>query len=120
VVCTLDTCQAGACAHTALDTDGDGVPDCTDVCPTVPDPLQSDFDGDGLGDACEIGAWLFDADRSGRVDGLDLARVGRAMGTVCGDPGYDAAVDFDRDCTIGPSDLALLEAGFGQEAALSP
>jgi hypothetical protein len=34
------------------DTDGDGVPDATDVCPTVADPDQRDSNGDGKGDAC--------------------------------------------------------------------
>lgn len=37
------------------DSDGDGVPDATDVCPTVPDPAQVDTDGDGSGDACVRG-----------------------------------------------------------------
>ncbi|MDQ3454874.1 MAG: Ig-like domain-containing protein [Actinomycetota bacterium] len=35
-----------------IDRDGDGVPDASDVCPTVPDPGQIDSDGDGSGDAC--------------------------------------------------------------------
>ena len=35
------------------DVDGDGVGDLCDVCPTVPDPLQSDADMDGEGDLCE-------------------------------------------------------------------
>jgi hypothetical protein len=49
------------------DTDGDGVPDCTDNCPQVPNPIeaswidvngvthynsQPDYNLDGLGDAC--------------------------------------------------------------------
>ncbi len=38
------------CAH---DTDADTVADHEDVCPLVPDPDQSDFDGDGRGDACD-------------------------------------------------------------------
>ena len=36
-----------------VDTDGDGVPDATDNCPTVSNPDQADFDSDGLGDACD-------------------------------------------------------------------
>jgi len=36
-----------------IDTDGDGVPEQFDLCPTVPDPDQRDLDGDGLGNACD-------------------------------------------------------------------
>ncbi len=35
------------------DTDGDGVPDAIDNCPTVPNPDQKDSNLDGIGDACE-------------------------------------------------------------------
>ena len=37
-----------------MDTDGDGIDDRVDNCPTVPNPDQQDTDGDGVGDACEI------------------------------------------------------------------
>ncbi len=37
---------------TSVDTDGDGVPDELDNCPTVPNPDQKDSDFDGIGDAC--------------------------------------------------------------------
>ncbi len=36
-----------------LDTDGDGIPDGEDNCPSVPNNSQADADGDGFGDACE-------------------------------------------------------------------
>jgi putative Ig domain-containing protein/von Hippel-Lindau disease tumor suppressor protein/thrombospondin type 3 repeat protein len=38
---------------TIVDTDGDGVPDAVDNCPTVPNPDQSDLDGNGIGDVCD-------------------------------------------------------------------
>jgi uncharacterized repeat protein (TIGR03803 family) len=34
------------------DTDGDGIPDATDNCPTVSNPDQADSNHDGVGDAC--------------------------------------------------------------------
>lgn len=49
------------------DSDGDGVRDDLDVCPTVADD-QRDSDEDGRGDACPLG-------RSVRVDGVDPAVV---------------------------------------------
>ena len=36
-----------------IDADKDGVPDSEDNCPTVPNPDQTDTDGDGAGDACD-------------------------------------------------------------------
>lgn len=38
----------------AADTDGDGVIDACDNCPSHPNPAQEDADGDGTGDACDI------------------------------------------------------------------
>jgi thrombospondin type 3 repeat protein len=35
------------------DTDGDGVVDTTDNCPTIPNPRQADEDRNGVGDLCE-------------------------------------------------------------------
>jgi hypothetical protein len=56
-------------AQAGQDTDGDGVDDDVDNCPTVPNPGQEDGDGDGVGDACEPPGP--DADGDGVVDGSD-------------------------------------------------
>ena len=40
-----------------IDSDGDGVPDCVDNCPTVANPDQADSDGKGKGNVCE---YVFD------------------------------------------------------------
>jgi Thrombospondin type 3 repeat len=36
-----------------LDSDGDGIPDARDNCPTIANANQADTDGDGIGDACD-------------------------------------------------------------------
>jgi hypothetical protein len=38
---------------TAVDTDGDGMPDACDNCPSTPNPDQADTDDDHLGAACD-------------------------------------------------------------------
>lgn len=45
-VLTVDECPGP-------DTDGDGVPDVCDNCPSVANPSQVDSDHDGIGDACD-------------------------------------------------------------------
>lgn len=36
-----------------VDSDGDGFPDSTDNCPDTFNPIQTDLDGDGVGDDCD-------------------------------------------------------------------
>jgi hypothetical protein len=45
--------SGGKCTSSETDTDGDGIPDSRDNCPTSPNPDQADSDGDGIGDACD-------------------------------------------------------------------
>jgi hypothetical protein len=91
------------------DGDGDGINNCI----RQPNASQDDFDNDGIGDTCETNTVLADIDGSGIVDGLDLARYGRAAGNQCGDTRYDPAIDLNRDCAIDDDDLAILDANFG-------
>jgi Tol biopolymer transport system component len=44
-----DVADVGA----GLDSDGDGVPDTRDNCPTTVNPTQADVDRDAIGDACD-------------------------------------------------------------------
>jgi hypothetical protein len=84
--------------HAAGASDGDGIPDRDDVCPTVDDPDQGDLDGDGRGDACDSdqdGDGLDDAvDRCPRVpDPLQRDGDLDGAGDAC-----DPAVDVDLGC----------------------
>ena len=58
------------------DSDGDGVTDDLDNCPSVPNPSQQDSDGDGIGDGCDNcvntpNPAQLDGDGDGIGDGCD-------------------------------------------------
>ena len=108
-----DACET-TCA--GPDPDNDEVCDPDDNCPTVANPGQADLDRDGYGDACETGALRADVDLSGRVDGFDLARLGRAFGSTSGQSRYDPAADLDRDGQVDGADLSLLANQFGKKS----
>ena len=52
---TEDSCNpaTGACEHTLIDTDGDGVGNSVDNCPSQSNPDQSNSDGDMPGNVCD-------------------------------------------------------------------
>ncbi len=55
-----------------VDTDGDGVPDDQpDNCPDTSNRSQADFDGDGIGNACDPDAEGVDSDGDGIDDAID-------------------------------------------------
>jgi hypothetical protein len=90
-VCTLDSCNSltGECRHFHLteDRDGDGVRDCEDNCPTVPNPDQLDADLDGYGDACDNCPTVLNPDQLDTDgDGTgDVCECGTAVHSVQGD-----------------------------------
>ena len=60
------------------DWDGDRVGDACDVCPSIADRPQRDRDGDGVGDRCGLKA--VDLDKNGVVDAADDALAEAAVG----------------------------------------
>jgi hypothetical protein len=55
----------------SVDTDGDGILDAEDNCPTIPNPDQADNESDGIGDVCDD-----DDDNDGVPDATDLFPLG--------------------------------------------
>lgn len=94
-------------ATAALDSDGDGVPDAIDVCPSTADPLQADADGDGRGDACVRGDSGAEVDGASVTLGLgapcanaDACSSGFCVDGVCCEA---ACADLCRACNLAPS-----------------
>lgn len=93
---------AAGCAPTGIDNDGDGVDDGYDNCPGVPNPSQTDADGDGIGAACDANDNDFDND--GVIDSEDncptVANPDQNP-AVCVDSDGDGIVDIIDNCPNG-------------------
>ncbi len=120
----------------STDSDGDGVPEATDNCPSVANADQADTDGDGLGDACDPCPTNPDCDNDslglGDVFGLffrDGVEVflGTLPTVACAatstpndeDPGATGA-DFDDSQDVDGSDVFLFAQRFGAEPGVPP
>ncbi len=79
------------------DRDGDLVSDRLDRCPTIADPAQGDFDGDGRGDACDD-----DDDNDGYRDGDDPDAHDGAVTPPDGD--HDFTGDAHDNCPAARND----------------
>ncbi len=99
------------------DLDGDGFTprqgDCDDGDPTTfPGALERcdgrDHDCNGVASDAVCAAYEFTGD--GRVDGAELAWIGRAFGSCSADPGAQwwGPADYSRDGCVDGDDLALL------------
>ncbi len=73
MIYTLTTFRANLMSYDATDTDGDGIPDVADICPTIANADQDDADLDGFGDQCDAcpDSWLNDVDGDGICATID-------------------------------------------------
>ena len=107
-------------AEIAVDTDGDGVGDPTDNCPTLWNQTQADADGDGVGDVCDDcpgtpggaqvgpdGCMKGDFDHDGDVDAGDFSIFLGAFGRSAGGAGFRADCDFDADGMVTLADYQV-------------
>lgn len=93
----------------SADTDGDGIADNVDNCKKTTNPSQLDSDGDGYGNQCDA-----DFNNDGYVNSLDLGMLRNAMGSVVGQPAFNAGVDMNGDGRINALDLGLFRTRFGK------
>nr|WP_276571910.1 DUF4114 domain-containing protein [Desulfonema magnum] len=75
-----------------VDTDGDGVADDADNCPSVANPDQTNSDDDGMGDACDT-----DDDNDGTPDETDAFPLDPAEQSDADEDGVGNNADTDDD-----------------------
>ncbi|HEY4175221.1 MAG TPA: thrombospondin type 3 repeat-containing protein [Kofleriaceae bacterium] len=83
------------------DTDGDGVYDEVDVCPTIADPAQLDLDGDHIG-------WMCDP-----VESITFPAVGQPLDAKTAVRGMTASASLEYACPTGTCQAAVISVGPG-------
>lgn len=101
------------CGLVDADQDMDTICDGLDNCPATANLNQLDGDSDGYGDACDrcpVDCAECDANGDGRIDGTELAWVGRAFVSCSPNPSGEwwYHVDYDLDGCVDGDDLAIL------------
>lgn len=92
------------------DSDGDGVSDANDNCPNVANPNQRDFDGNGIGNACDE---LVFTNISGTLNTSGNVEAG--LGGSCSIPlaimvtGGEVRVQLDDDASVAGFEIVSLE-----------
>jgi CSLREA domain-containing protein len=105
-------CDAGAFELQATDTDGDGIVDGSDNCPSIANATQANNDGDSQGDACDS-----DDDNDGVADGSDncSTTANASQANNDGDSQGDACdTDDDNDGVADVADNCQTSSNPGQ------
>lgn len=114
-----DHCPGSTVSRASLfdhDADGDGVSmECGDTCPNIVNTVQTDSDGDGWGDACDLCENLVDSPRQWETDNqpncnrnTEIEQSRPALGDRCDpypcNPADDTNSSYDRigACTSTP------------------
>jgi len=123
-ICSVAALLAFPALAQVTDTDGDGIADDQDNCPTVANPHQRDTDGDGVGDRCDncrlvANADQADADADGVGDACDLcaattADVPQADGSLRIAVNADGCSISQRCPCDGPPNLDVAWKNHGQ------
>ena len=78
------SCEPGGIVPASPDTDVDGVPDHIDNCPYTGPADQTDTDGDGVGDACDVATCGNDVRESSEIcDGTDSSSCPASCSAQC-------------------------------------
>ncbi len=119
-------------AHPLADSDGDGLLDVDDNCPTLATPWTvpaGDDDCDGFTTAvedfvgtdpltlCGVGAWPPDFNDDGSVSIADVLALKLAFNSQTGDTNYEQRLDLNADARISIADVLALKPVFNLSCA---